>query len=257
MTPEALQYLQRRLDQARNLRLMRFTHEQPDVVQSSLASASGSLAALRGVGLISHEESSEWYARFMEAITGEPLPPVSEQEGEMRSETSVATTATAVAVPVPGLEVQPPPTPPFQAIGFRRLIPGPDEESALGPGVLRILALLVFEDGVEVDWLFSLPPNTDTFAAERDAVAGDLAALPPDEQVRRLQERDRHLRWAATPRTFALSDDVGTAYEPQSGGAHGGYVTIHGQQAFVPTLPAAATRVYVEADEARFTVTVA
>ena len=102
-----------------------------------------------------------------------------------------------------------------------------------------------------------MPPNTDTFAAERDAVAGDLAALPPDEQVRRLQERDRRLRWAARPRSFALSDDVGTVYEPQSGSTHGGYVTIHGQQAFVPTLPTAASCVYVEADAARFTVTVA
>ena len=85
VTPEALQYLQRRLDQARNLRLTPFTHERPDVVQSALASAGGTLEALRGVGLISHEESTQWSARFWEAITGETHPAVSEQEGEIRS----------------------------------------------------------------------------------------------------------------------------------------------------------------------------
>jgi hypothetical protein len=165
-------------------------------------------------------------------------------------------TVSAVAVPVPGLEVPPPPTARFQSIGFRRLIPGPDEEKAFGPGILRILALAVFEDGVEIDWLFSLPPNADPFASERDAVAGELDALPPAEQVRRLQERDRHLRWAAAPHDIALADDVGTVYQRQGGGAHGGFVTIRGQQGFAPTLPAEATRVDVDANGARFALTV-
>jgi hypothetical protein len=157
---------------------------------------------------------------------------------------------------MPGVDVRPPPAPRFQSIGFQRLIPGHDEEKTFGAGVLRILALVQYADGVEVDWLFSLPPDTDSFAAEWDAVTRELDALPPDEQLRRLQDRGRHLRWAATPNDFGLSDDVGTVYEQQGGGAHGGFVTIRGQQGFAPTLPAEATRVYVVADAARFTVAV-
>jgi hypothetical protein len=254
VTPEARQYLQRRLDDVRNLHLMRLDDGRPDVVSSALASAGGALEAFRGVGLISHEELTEWFARFWEAITEEPLPYVPQEE-ETQTATAVSQTVTAVAVPMPGVEVPLPPTPRFQSIGFRRLISGPDEEKALGPGVLRILALVVYGDGVEVDWLFSLPPNADTFAAERD-VAGELDELPPDEQVRRLQDRDRHLRLYATPHDFALSDDVGTVYEMQGGGAGGGPVTIHGEQGFAPTLPPEARRVYVDADGVRFTVTV-
>jgi hypothetical protein len=256
MTPEALQYLQRRLDDARNLRLMPFTRDRPDVVSSALASAGGALEALRGVGLISDAEASEWNARFWEAITGERLPelPAVADEDALPSVTDMAT---AVAVPVPGAEAAAPPIPAFQAIGFRRLIPGPDEERAHGPGVLRIVALLVFEDGVEVDWLFSFPPDADLFAPERDAVAGDLAALPPQEQADRLRYRDHLLRYRAVPYDFALSDDVGTAYQPHGGGAGGGPVTIHGHQGFTPTLPAEATRVYIDAGEAKFTMTIA
>lgn len=256
VTPEALQYLQRRLDDLRNQRLMPLGGERPDVVSSTLAHAGGALEALRGLGLISHEEMIEWNARFWEAITGEPLPSAPTQEEVVGSATSVSQ-ATAVAVPVPGVEVPPPPTPRFQSIGFRRLIPGPDEERALGPGVLRVLALVVYEDGVEVDWLLSLPPDSDLFAAERNAVAGELDALPADEQARRLQDRDVHLRWAVMPRDFALSDDVGTVYERQGGGAHGGFVSVRGQQGFAPTLPPQATRVGVDADGVSFTVPVA
>jgi hypothetical protein len=256
MTPEALQYLQRRLDDARNLRLMPFTRERPDVVSSALASAGGVLEALRGVGLLSDAEASEWHARFWEAITGERLPelPAVADEDALPS---VMDTATAVAVPVPGVEATAPPIAAFQAIGFRRLIAGPDEERPFGPGVLRIVALLVFEDGVEVDWLYSFPPDAELFAAERDAVAGDLAALPPQEQADRLRYRDHLLRYRAVPYDFALSDDVGTPYQPHGGGAGGGPVTIRGHQSFTPTLPAQARRVYVDAGEARFTLSVA
>jgi hypothetical protein len=235
---------------------MRLDHERPDVVSSALASAGGALEALRELGLISHEELQEWNSRFWEAITGEPLPVAPTHAEEIRTETSVTQTATAVAVPIPGVEVPPPPGPRFQSIGFRRLIRGPDEEKAFGPGLLRILALIVYEDGVEVDWLFSLPPGVDTFAAQRDAVARELDALPRAEQLRRLQDRDRQLRWHATPRDFALSDDTGTVYEMQGGGAHGGFVTVRGQQGFAPTLPRGATEMYVDADRVRFTVTV-
>jgi hypothetical protein len=255
VTPEALQYLQRRLDDVRNLRLMRLGRERPDVVKGALASAGGALEALRELGLISAEELQEWNARFWNAISDEQLPSVPTRTAE--TESSVSETVTAVAVPVPGVEVPLPPTPRFQSIGFRRLIPGPGEEKAFGPGLLRILALVVYDDGIEVDWLFSLPPNADTFAAERDAVAGELDALPPDEQVRRLRDRDRHLRWGATPHDFALSDDVGTVYEMQGGGAHGGFVTIRGQQGFAPTLPTEAKQVDVDVDGVRFAVTVA
>jgi hypothetical protein len=257
VTPEALKYLQRRLDDARKMRLMRLDHERPDVVSSALASAGGALEALRELGLISHEELQEWNSRFWEVITGEPLSSAPTHAEEIRTDTSVTQTVTAVAVPMPGVEVPLPPAPRFQSIGFRRLIRGPDEEKAFGPGLLRILALIVYEDGVEVDWLFSLPPNVDTFAAERGAVAQELDALPRDEQVRRLQDRDRQLRWHATPREFALSDDTGTAYERQGGGAHGGFVTIRGQQGFSPTIPREATEIYVDADGVRFAVTVA
>ena len=260
---ETLQYLQARLDDVRNLRLFPFSQERPDVVSSALASAGGALEALRGVGLISYDEFSEWFARFWEAITGEPLPEMPAQQELLRTPPSVSQTVTAVpvpavAVPVPGIEIPPPPTPRFQSLGFRRLIPGPDEEKAFGRGTLRILALVEYEDGVEVDWLFSLSPNADSFAADRDVVAGELDALPAEEQVRRLQDRDRHLRWAAAPHDFKLSDDVGTVYEPQGGGAHGGLVTIRGQQGFAPALPAEATRADIDVGgAAKFTVAVA
>jgi hypothetical protein len=224
-------------------------------VSSALASAGGALEALRGVGLISYEELQDWNSRFWEAITGEPLPSMPTWD-ETVSETLVSHTDTAVSVAVPGVEVPAPLTPRFESTGFRRLIPGPDDEQALGPGVLRILALVEYKDGVEVDWLYSLPRSADTFAAERDAVAGELDALPADEQLRRLQHRDLRLRWA-TPPDFALSDDVGTIYQPQGGGAHGGFATVRGQQGFAPTLPPEATQVYVDADGVRFTVTVA
>jgi hypothetical protein len=253
---EVLQYLQRRLDDARNMRLTALAHGRPDAVASALASAGGALEALRGVGLISDEEFSQWHPRLWEATTGEP-PPQAPTHEEVRTATSVTKTATAVALPVPGANVAPPPPPRFQAIGFQRLIPGPDAEQKLGPGVLRILALVQYEDGVEVEWLFSLPPAADALAAERDAVAGELDALPPAEQADRLRARDRRLRWPLAPGNVSLSDDVGTVYQPQSGGAHGGFITIRGLRGFTPTLAAQATRAYVLADGAKFTLTVA
>jgi hypothetical protein len=254
---DVLQYLQRRLDDVRNMRLMPLDHERPDVVASALAGAGGALEALRGVSLISDEEFSQWQPRFWEAITGEPLPTVPTHEEQVRTATSVTKTATAVALPVPGANVAPPPPPRFQAIAFQRLIPGPDEEHKLGPGVLRVLALVQYEDGVEVEWLFSLPPEADVVAAERDAVAGELDALPPAEHADRLRERDRRLRWSLAPGDVSLSDDVGTVYQPQSGGAHGGFITIRGHRGFTPTLAAQATRAYVLTDDAKFTLAVA
>jgi hypothetical protein len=257
VTPEARQYLQRRLDDVRNLRLMRL-EARGDVIRSTIAHAGGALEALRGVGLVSDEEFAEWNARFWEAATGEPppsppehMPPPSKGDGEDAAATSVA-----VAMAAPIGDAPPLPRPRFQEVGFRRLIPGPDEEKVFGPGRVRILALVVFDDGVDVEWLFSLARDQDLFATEREAVAKDLDALPAEEQARRLEDRDRHLRWHAAPRELGLSDDVGTAYQMQGGGAHGGFVTLRGHQGFAPTIPPEATEMYVDADHARFTVSV-
>lgn len=225
------------------------------MASSTLASAGGALEALRGVGLISHEELTEWNARFWQAVTGAPLPALPAEEAELPPSAPVDRAVTAVAVPVPGGEWPSPPTSRVQTIGFRRLIPGPDEEQAFGPGSLRILALVEYGDGVEVDWLFSLPADAESFAGERDSVAGELAALPPDEQARRLRDRDHHLRWAAVPHDFSLSDDVGTVYEHQGGGAHGGRFTFRGQQRFAPGLPPGTRRVGIRAGEVDFTLT--
>lgn len=246
MNPDALRFLQRRLDDLRNSFLLGGT-ERSHAASSALAYVGGALEALRETELLSHDELLAWNRRFQDAV----------HEGAMRREDNEddhkpeAVVTRATAGPRSDIRAHTA----FLGVRFRRLIPGPDDEAQLGNGVVRIIALLVYDNEVEVDWLFTLADG-DTFASKRDAVVDDLAALSRDERQRRLHNRDRYLRHSAAPQRVSISDDVGTTYEPGGAASHGNHFAIRGNQRFAPSLSPDAKILHVRLDGVRFSIPV-
>lgn len=113
---------------------------------------------------------------------------------------------------------------PFRGIRLRSVVraaPDPDV-----PG-LHLLAAELYADGVVLRWVFVAPPSA------ADTMGGAADHRPPQ--------------------TFSLWDDAGTAYSPQGGGWVPGH-HLRGDTAFVPGVPADATRLHVAADRHRFEV---
>lgn len=111
---------------------------------------------------------------------------------------------------------------PFRGIELQRVVPAPPHPDVPG---LHLLAAEIYADGVVLRWVFVAPAST------RDTMAGEADHQPPQ--------------------TFALWDDAGTAYTPQGGGWVPGH-HLRGDTAFVPSVPAAATRLQVAADRHRY-----
>jgi hypothetical protein len=110
---------------------------------------------------------------------------------------------------------------PFRGVELRRVVRG--EPARETPG-LHLLAAELYKDGVLLRWLFVSPH------ANPDSATGG-------------EHRP--------PAAFSLWDDVGTAYTPQGGGWIPGH-HLRGDTAFVPAVPAAATRLEIAAGRHRF-----
>ena len=110
---------------------------------------------------------------------------------------------------------------PFRGVELRRVVRA--EPARETPG-LHLLAAELYGDCVLLRWLFVSPP------ANPDSAAGG-------------EHRP--------PAAFSLWDDAGTAYTPQGGGWIPGH-HLRGDTAFVPTVPAAATRLEIAAGRHRF-----
>jgi hypothetical protein len=103
---------------------------------------------------------------------------------------------------------------------LQRVVVAPPEPETPG---LHLLAAELYADGVVLRWLFVSPPSGQG-------------------------ERQGEYR---PPQAFTLWDDAGTAYTPQGGGWVPGH-HLRGDTAFVPAVPAEATRLEVAADRHRF-----
>lgn len=112
---------------------------------------------------------------------------------------------------------------PFEGVRLRRVVPAPGVTAHPG---LHLLSAELYEDGVVLRWLF-VSPSPDTPA-------------PPGTLYR-------------PPQTFSMWDDLDTAYTPQGGGWVQGH-HLRGDTAFVPAVPASATRLHVAADNERYTL---
>lgn len=108
---------------------------------------------------------------------------------------------------------------PFRGIELRRLVRASPVRELPG---LHLLGAELYRDGVILRWLF---------VSARAESGGDGAHRPPQ--------------------AFALWDDAGTAYTPQGGGWIPGH-HLRGDTAFVPAVPADATRLEVAAGRQRY-----
>jgi hypothetical protein len=110
---------------------------------------------------------------------------------------------------------------PFRGVELKRVVRAdPARET---PG-LHLLGAELYADGVLLRWLFVSPP------ANPDSATGG-------------EHRP--------PAAFSLWDDAGTAYTPQGGGWIPGH-HLRGDTAFVPAVPAAATKLEAAAGRHRF-----
>ncbi len=109
---------------------------------------------------------------------------------------------------------------PFRGVELKRVVRADAGHDAPG---LHLLAAELYADGVILRWVFVAP----------GAGSGRPAAghRPPE--------------------AFALWDDAGTAYTPQGGGWIPGH-HLRGDTAFVPAVPARATRLEVAAGSERY-----
>ena len=110
---------------------------------------------------------------------------------------------------------------PFQGINLERVVVAPRAPEAPG---LRLLGAELYEDGVVLRWVFVAPESP--------------TGAPASAEHR-------------PPEAYSLWDDAETPYDPQGGGWIPGH-HLRGDTAFVPAVPAEATRLYVAADRHRF-----
>jgi hypothetical protein len=110
---------------------------------------------------------------------------------------------------------------PFKGVELQRVVRS--EPARETPG-LHLLAAELYRDGVLLRWLFVSPSANPERGGEGDH---------------------------RPPAAFSLWDDAGTAYTPQGGGWIPGH-HLRGDTAFVPAVPAAATKLDIAAGRHRF-----
>ncbi len=110
---------------------------------------------------------------------------------------------------------------PFEGTQLQCTVTAPPHPEAPG---LHLLGAELYEDGVVLRWVFVQPRGRGPAA-----------------------ERTGH----RPPESFTLWDDAGTAYTPQGGGWLAGE-HLRGDTAFVPRVPAEASRLHVGAGALRF-----
>ncbi len=214
--------------------------------QRSLISFNAALAALRGVGAVSAEETEDWTNRILIALGEEPLKPLP----------SVPGASTFRVFAVGGKHDKRPPRPPDPppTSRFLALVPvnEPDRPLDYG-GRIQILGVELYSDKVAVNWrLAPLPDYDAVFATELAEQERDLEGLPEDYRkilrdklIHQLQMRKRFLR---------LTDNVGTAYHPMGVGSGGGSAEKRGHSDFAPAVPTEAQRLMVLWDKEEFDV---
>ncbi len=110
---------------------------------------------------------------------------------------------------------------PFKGVELQRVVRSATARETPG---LHLLAAELYRDGVLLRWLFVSPSANPERAGADDH---------------------------KPPAAFSLWDDAGTAYTPQGGGWIPGH-HLRGDTAFVPAVPASATKLEVAAGRHRF-----
>ena len=243
------------------------------------APADGALDALVAIGVVSDQEARRWRTRFRETMSGVPEAAV-DQEVRERAHAYVGELLAQVpAGRTAGLEasiefedvlnalrhvdifsegelrmwfdrlgerrgrIEAPAAgerePRFMLSELRRVVVGPPERR----GGVRVLGFEVYDDGVVLRWhLARLPPDAE----------GHVPPLPDEV------EGEEAARRAREP-SFALHDDLGTAYRFRSGGAGSAGSAFEprvstGHAAFTPTVAAQARRLSAATEAFQFEV---
>jgi hypothetical protein len=214
-------YLAEALANVRAMKDIPQIEQRSDVVMASFSSG---LAALRYVNELTDDEEQDWADRMRLAL---------------------GITANRIAVRIaddgepPAVMPAEPRNVPFPR--FVRSIPGPDAEYDLYGGLLRIVAVEIYDTMVNVRWRAA--PEPDVFAAFPDEpaqLAHDVEgtdAWAAEELKKKAEKRFRTFRLY----NFGLTDDVGTGYHSTGGGrgSHGNGTT--GEVNFSPAPPANAS----------------
>jgi len=208
----------------------------------TMISFNAALAALKGVGAISAEDTTGWTNRMLVVLGRKPLEPLPPSTvrlinfGGKRSQGAPR-----------------PPDPPAES-RFLGLVPVDEPDRTLGyGGRIQILGVELYSDKVSVNWrLAPLPDLEALFAAELaeqepdlEGLSDDFKKILRDKLIQQLQMRRRSL---------TVADDVGTEYWWTGGGSGGGGNQRRGHSDFAPGLPEDAERLTVRWDQMDFSV---
>jgi hypothetical protein len=197
---------------------------------------SSALAALRAVGAVADEESSDWTNRMLVAVGLEPVEPMPSGISGAR------------VINLSGKQRQRPPGPPPASV-FLGLVPANDPDRPLDyGGRLQILGLELYSDKLTVNWRLAPEPDYElVFAYELAEQEPDLEGL--SEEHRNMLRRQLVHRLQMRRRLLRISDDVGTEYHSGGGGSSGGGGEKRGHTDFRPAVPAEASRAIVRWDD--------
>jgi hypothetical protein len=200
------------------------------------------LAALKGVGAVSEEDTAEWTNRMLVALGEEPLEPLPP--------------GTARLISFGGNRSRrperPPDPPPVST--FLRLVPAEEPDRALAyGGRIQILGVELYSDKVSVNWrLAPLPDPQALFAEELAQQEPDLEGLS-DDFKKILRDKLMH-QLQMQRQSLGLTDDVGTEFRWTGGGSGGGGGERRGHSDFTPGVPSTAMLLTVLWDEMDFAI---
>ena len=197
--------------------------------ESLVAAFGGSLGALRYVDELTDEEESEWFHRMIEAVgIALPTPP---QPGVGQAVFVGDTTARTAQLQ--RLPDEPP--------RFSRSVSGPDREYELCGGLLRVIAVDLYDSTLSVRWRVAPEPDiAAVFPAEEGQLLRDIQGTEDWAAAELTKKAHQRLRTLRLYR-FSVSDDVGTQYVHCSASAHGVPNGWTGEVSFSPTAPESAS----------------
>jgi hypothetical protein len=216
------------VDEAEKQRLLTYHH--------------GVLQGFRYLGAITSEEQSAWSIKMVDALGLNPPGAVGVTQVVEPSLPIPKSGAARPPAPVPGWSS------PTRASRprFLRYQAGPVGESSLHGGLLRVIAIEIYDTLTVVRWAASQEPDFSlVFPDEVAALEADVADLEvwaADELRKKTKQRLRMHRLF----DFGLADDVSTGYIASGHRWGSGPEGATGEASFVPTVPLSAKTLTLE-----------
>ncbi len=235
MNPVAQAYLADRLAQIRDP-VHPAQQQSPDGKRLAFSNFRAAVDALAFVGMVDHDEISEWTNRCLVALGEKPLEPLNPRPG-----VAVARLVGFGADPPESKPPVPRPTP-----ELIRLVPTntPALPTRHG-GRFQLLGVEIYDTQVTVGWRFAPLPDNESLLGEGLAeLDADTEGMPEDQRLA-MRKQFLHRRHDAARMMIVITDDVGTEYRPMGGGASGGGDERIGRTTVAPAPPMGVTRLIV------------